>query len=103
MQYPHNILITKKPVFEQDENHNFKPVDEGVEFPFECRAEPADNNPVIKGADGNDVVCSWIVYMPKTIEVFEFGDKVKITIDEVEYENTLKRQSNGQLNTRLWV
>ena len=103
-QYPDTVVITKLPEFTQDANGNFQPAGEGVTFTSECRAEPAGSNPVIKGNDGNDIVYSWIVYFPKSSEVFSFGENVEITrADGSIFESSLKRQSNGQLNSRLWV
>lgn len=104
-QYPDNIEVTKIPEYLQDEDTgNFEPVGEGEIFTSECRAEPAGSNPVIKGADGSDIVYAWIVYMPQTTEVLTFGDTVKITkADGSVYEGSLKRQYNGQFNTRIWV
>lgn len=103
-QYPDTVLITRKPEFAQNASGNYKPAGEESTFTSECRAEPAGDNPVIKGADGNMVEYSWIVFMPKTSEVFAFGDTVQITkADGSIYKGSLKRPSNGQFNTRLWV
>lgn len=103
-QYPHNITISRLPEYTQGEDGNFATEDSPVTFASECRAEPAGANPVIKGVDGEDVTYSWIVYMPMTAQEFQFGDPVEITlINGSKYASTLKRQSNGQFNTRLWV
>lgn len=105
MQYPDTIEITKDPEFTQDEETgNFESGEANTPFTSECRAEPAGSNPVIKGANGDDIMYSWIVYMPKTSEVFEFGDAVKVTkADGSEFIGNVKRQYNGQFNSRLWV
>lgn len=105
MQYPDNIVITGNADFIQNEQTgNFEPVSPGTAFSSECRAEPAGSNPVIKGKDGDDIVFSWIVYLPKTSEVFQFGDKVAITkADGSVFNADVKRQYNGQFNSRLWV
>lgn len=105
-QYPHRITIVSNPEFAQnEESGNFQQVpDTESTFESECRAEPAGSNPVIKGADGEDVVISWLVYMPKTEMEFSYGDKVLVTMQNgSQYEGTVKRQSNGQFNSRLWV
>ena len=106
MQYPHSISVISSPEFTQNEDTgNFQQVPEtGGTFESECRAEPAGSNPIIKGIDGNDIVFAWIVYMPKTETEFKFGDKVVVTLGNgSQYEGTVKRQYNGQFNTRLWV
>ena len=103
--YPDTVEVTKQPEYVQDEETGyFDTEEEGVLFASDCRAEPAGPNPVIKGDDGNDIVYSWIVYMPKTSEVLEFGWPVKVTkADGSIYESSLKRQYNGKFNSRLWV
>lgn len=103
-QYPDTILITSDPAFTQDSKGYFESSGAGGTFTSGCRAEPAGSNPVIKGEDGNDLVYSWIVYLPKTSEAFAFGAGVTLTLaDGSIHKSSLKRSSNGQFNTRLWV
>lgn len=103
-QYPHTITIQLQGEFEQDASGNFQPkAGTGGTFSSECRAEPAGTNPVIKGADGEDIVFVWVVYMPKSVVNFQFGDDVTVTINGENFSGTVKRQYNGQFNTRLWV
>lgn len=104
MQYPDHIEILKSPEFIKEANGNFNPGGDGEQFTSQCRAEPAGSNPEIKGADGNHIYYSWVVYMPKISEVFEFGDKATVTkADGSVYTGSVKRQHNGLFNTRLWV
>nr|WP_319268320.1 hypothetical protein [uncultured Draconibacterium sp.] len=104
MQYPDTITITRKPEYTQDANLNFKTVGEGTPFTNECRAEVAGSDPTIPGADGKKVEYSWIVYMPKQTEKFDYGCKLELTLaDGSVYKSSLKQQKNGQFNTRLWV
>jgi len=103
-QYPHTITVDITPGFEPDEKGNLQETGQSGTFSSDCRAEPAGSNPVIKGADGEDLVYSWIVYMPKTDVKLSFGDTVTITVENgQQHSASLKRQHNGQLNTRLWV
>ena len=103
-QYPHSITVTKVPDYEQGVDGNFSTDGEATTFVSSCRVEPAGDNPVIKGVDGSDIVFRWIVYMPRTEEELDFGSPVMITLKNgSQYQGTLKRQYNGQLNSRLWV
>ncbi|HCY40440.1 MAG TPA: hypothetical protein DHV48_03665 [Prolixibacteraceae bacterium] len=103
-QYPDIIVISPKPEFAQDENGNFEADDAANAFTSECRAEVAGSNPILAGTDGQTVSYKWIVYMPKTSEFFEVGDEVTLTkADGSIYTGSLKQQSNGQFNSRLWV
>ncbi|WP_372932437.1 hypothetical protein [Mariniphaga sediminis] len=103
-QYPDTVIVAKEPEYMQGEKGYFSTGAEPITFDSECRAEPAGSNPVIRGDDGNDILYSWLVYLPKSSQVFAFGDKVKLTkADGSIYESSLKRFYNGQFNTRLWV
>lgn len=104
-QYPDIIQIVTDSDYEQDVNGNFVPIaGSGSTFTSSCRAQPAGDNPVIKGDDGNDLVYSWVIYMPKTSAELEFGANVTLTRhDGIVFTGSLKRQYNGQLNSRLWV
>lgn len=103
-QYPDIIVISPKPEFTQDESGNFGAGQTPNAFTSECRAEVAGSNPIITGTDGQTVSYKLIVYMPKTSEFFAFGDEVTVTkADGSIYEGSLKQQSNGQFNSRIWV
>jgi len=104
MQYPDEIIITRKPGFSLDTNGDGQTTGSATTFTGKGRAEVAGANSTITGTDGEKISYSWIVYMPKTSEVFDFDDEVKVTKPDGSIsEGTLKRQSNGQFNTRLWV
>lgn len=102
-QYPDHIevKITGKPY--QDENGNWVP-GETVLFESECRAEPNSGNVIIRSESGEDIRFDFKVYMPLTSTVIPTGASVKIIKhDGREIKSTIKRPSNGQLNSRLWV
>lgn len=103
MQYPDNIQIALSSGLEPDDNGNFQAPEESTPFSSVCRAEVAGDNPSIVGADGNKIEYSWIVYMPKTAENFDFGCSVVITKGGKEFKGSLKQQYNGQFNTRIWI
>jgi hypothetical protein len=103
-QYPHSITITPVGTPEQGEGGNFEAPVNGTPATYGCRAEEAGSNPVITGPDGNSLVYRFIVYMPLIGVNYSYGDIVHIVKqDGSEYNGFLKHQSNGQLNTRLWV
>lgn len=104
MQYPDTILISREPTFTFDAEGDGQASGVATTFSGSCRAEVAGSNPILTGSDGKEVKYSWIIYMPKTTERFAYGDKVTVTEpDGGVYVSTLKQQSNGQFNTRLWV
>lgn len=103
-QYPHTITVTRQPVFSQDDEGDFQPSGSATSFTSEGRAEPAGSNPVIRGADGDVEQYEYVIYMPLTTEEFAHGNPVSVTFENgTERTGTLKRQHNGQFNTRLWV
>lgn len=103
-QYPDIVTITRQPAYTQDANGIMNTTGTPVTFISECRAEKAGKNPVINTVDGQALNYAFIVYMPKTSEIFSFGDGVSVTkADGSIITGTIKDSSNGQFNTRLWV
>jgi hypothetical protein len=103
-QYPHTITITPAVTTYQDNVGNIQRGRATTPVTYDCRAEPAGSNPVIKGADGADVIYAWIVYMAAITVEYTYGDQVAVTLaNGTQYDGFIKRQANGQLNTRLWV
>lgn len=104
MQYPDTIVIVGSSAYTQDTEGDFVTGVSGNTFTSDCRGEPAGDNPAIRGEDGDILVYSWVVYMPKTTVKFVFGDKVTLTKDDGSvYESFVKSHYNGQLNSRVWV
>lgn len=103
-QYPDTVTVAHSATWSQETDGDFKAGTAATSFTSSCRFEPAGPNPVIRGEDGAEVYYSWVVYMPQTTTVFAYGDPVTVTLlNATTYTGKLKRQSNGQLNTRLWV
>jgi hypothetical protein len=103
-QYPDSITVSHSATWVQETDGDFKADTSATSFTSVCRCEPAGSNSVLRGTDGAEIVYDWIVYMPKTTTVFVFGNPVSMVLaNATTYTGTLKRQSNGQLNTRLWV
>ena len=104
VRYPYTITIVSEPIIVQnEETGNFESDGEPVSFSSECNAAPAENNPVVSGPDGSNIVYEHVVSMPATDKQFKFGDKATLVKSEGTYELTVKRQSNGQFNTVLWL
>ncbi|MCW0484061.1 hypothetical protein [Gaoshiqia sediminis] len=77
---------------------------ESADFSSICRAEPAGKGDVLRGTDGNEISFAFVVYLPKASTILSAGSKVTIAFEDGSLVNaTLKRQQNGQLNSRLWV
>jgi hypothetical protein len=103
-QYPDTITVTTGATFKQQTDGDYEVDAAAGTFTSECRGEPNSSNAVLRGIDGAEIAYSWIVYMPPTTTVLQHGDSVSLALaNQTTYAGTLKRQSNGQLNTRLWV
>ncbi len=104
VRYPHTIIITGEASFEQDETTGkFKPAGDNTPFTSKCNSGVVDDDVEKKGVDGQIVKYEWLVSMPQTDRQFQFGDKVSLVRSEGTYETTVKRQSNGQHNTLIWL
>lgn len=105
LQYPHTITITPKDDPVQGSDGNFVSPSPLPSFTSFCRVEPySKTEPTISASDGRVLNYNYVVYMPLTSEVFEFGDEVEITLlDGSMINGYVKQHSNGQFNSRLWV
>lgn len=104
IQYPHTVSVLNRQDPVQDTATGKFTVPTPEEFTSACRAEPNGKGLTIRGADGEETTFEFIVFMPLTAVNLLFGSKVTLTLDDGSiYNLTLKRQHNGQLNSRLWV
>ena len=89
----------------QDENLDWETPEGGPSsFSSICRAEPSGKGDTIRGVDGTEIYFAFVVYMPLTETVLKTEADVTLTLAAGDvYTGKLKRQSNGQFNTRLWV
>lgn len=102
-QYPHTLKATIQGAATTDVNGDVQP-GTPTTFKGECRAELNTEGRTIRGVDGNEMAYSFTVFMPKTTTEFPYNTEVSITMDANRVvKGTAKGQSNGQLNTRLWV
>lgn len=100
-QYPHKLTATIVSGSTQDENGNWVPgTSETKEA--DCRAEANGRGDIIHLSDGSQYVFAWIVYMPKGATPIPEGAEVTATSSPAA-SGQVKRFSQGQLNSRLWL
>ena len=101
-QYPDSIAITV---------HASASLSSGVwtagataEYTFNCRAEVNGQGRKITGDDGVLIDYAFEVYMPQTTTIIpRDSDFVLTSLLNGIIEGKIKRASNGQLNSRLWL
>lgn len=102
-QYPDSILVTVRVGATQDSNGNWiggTPTD----YTFDCRLEPNGTGRKIPGADGALIDFAFICYLPKTTTIIPVDALyVATSLNNGTIEGSVKRASNGQLNSRLWL
>lgn len=103
-QYPHILTATIVTDSYRDHDGNWIP-GTTVERTISCRAEPnVRASYQITGTDGVKMQFDWTVYMPVGINALPDGTLVNILFDGEPVANgKVRRFSNGQLNTRLWL
>lgn len=102
-QYPHNIIINTVSEPTKDENGNFIPGGLVPVHDGECRAEPNGKGETLRGDDGSELEFSFNIFIPKMSIEVPANSEVEITIGNKLITGQVKRHSNGQLNSRLWV
>ena len=104
-QYPDTLIITWEPTPVQDGNGEWEPSGgENGRFEGVCRIEPNGKGQKIAGVDGALIDFAFNVFMPKTSYVIPVEANVFITTRNGQSINsTVKRNYNGQLNSRLWL
>jgi hypothetical protein len=101
-QYPDSIAITV---------HASASLSSGVwtagatsDYTFDCRAEVNGTGRKIPGDDGVLIDYAFDVYMPQTTTIIpRDSDYVLTSLLNGIVEGKVKRSSNGQLNSRLWL
>ena len=103
IQYPHKLTATIVSGTTQDENGNWVPGTPTTRQ-MDCRAEPNDKGRLLQLADGSQILYAWVVYMPKGTTSVPDGTQVEVFWgSELIGRGTVKRFSQGQLNSRLWL
>ena len=103
LQYPDSIAITTSASASQNASGIWTAgTTSGYTFP--CRAEVNGTGRQIAGDDGALMDFSFAVFMPVTTVVIPNGsDFVLTALSNGTISGKVKRASNGQLNSRLWL
>jgi hypothetical protein len=102
-QYPDSIIVTTAASGSQNASGIWTA---GVttDYTFQCRAEVNGTGKKIVGDDGSMIDFSFAVFMPVTTVVIPDGsDFVLTALSNATIRGKVKRASNGQLNSRLWL
>lgn len=104
IQYPHILRLfglASTPVLVDGEwvfTENEEPVE------YDCRAEESSQGRSIKTTTGELVAYSFTIYMKPISDTLEYGATVQLIISENEkYDLKVLRQTNNQLNTKIWL
>jgi len=102
-QYPDSIVITTAASGSQNASGIWT-AGAITNYTFSCRAEVNGTGKKIVGADGMMMDYSFQVFMPLTTVVIPDGsDFVLTALSNGSVSGKVKRASNGQLNSRLWL
>lgn len=102
-QYPDSILITTASSGSQNASGIWTAGASGTQT-FSCRAEVNGTGRKVVGDDGVLIDYSFLVFMPITSVVIAPGSSFVLTaLTNGTISGTVKRASNGQLNSRLWL
>jgi len=102
VEYPDSIVITVKAAATQVNGDWVSGSD--TDYTFDCRIEPNGEGNKIAGADGALIDFDFMCYMPQTTTIITSGSAFVVTsLNNGTITGDVKRASNGQLNSRLWL
>jgi hypothetical protein len=102
-QYPDSIVVTTSASGSQNASGIWT-AGTTTNYTFDCRAEVNGIGRKIAGDDGVMIDYSFQVFMPLTTVVIPDGsDFVLTAFTNGVITGKVKRASNGQLNSRLWL
>ncbi len=102
-QYPDSIVITVASSGAQNASGVWAS-GTGTNYTFSCRVEVNGAGRKIAGTDGALIDYSFDVFMPVTTVVISDGSSFVLTaLTNGTISGKIKRASNGQLNSRLWL
>jgi hypothetical protein len=102
-QYPDSIVVTTSASGSQNASGVWV-AGATTDYTFSCRAEVNGTGKKIVGADGTMIDYAFQVFMPVTTVVIPDGsDFVLTALTNGTISGKVKRASNGQLNSRLWL
>jgi len=103
IQYPDSIVITTVASGSQNASGVWTAGASGT-YTFSCRAEVNSAGRKITGDDGALTDYTFQVFMPVTTVVITPGSSFVLTaLTNGTIRGKVKRASNGQLNSRLWL
>jgi hypothetical protein len=102
-QYPDSIVVTTSASGAQNASGVWT-AGATTDYTFDCRAEVNGTGKKVVGKDGMMMDYSFQVFMPLTTVVIPDGsDFVLTALSNGVISGKVKRASNGQLNSRLWL
>jgi hypothetical protein len=102
-QYPDSITVTTSASASQNASGIWTAGASGS-YTFLCRAEVNGTGRQIAGDDGAMIDYSFLVFLPVTTVVIPPGSGFILTaLSNGTISGKVKRASNGQLNSRLWL
>lgn len=102
-QYPDSIIVTTSASASQDANGIWT-AGATTDYTLSCRAEVNGTGKKIVGIDGALIDYTFQVFLPVMTVVIPAGsDFVLTALANGTISGKVKRASNGQLNSRLWL
>jgi hypothetical protein len=103
-QYPDSIVVAVTTPAIQDPTTGLYTSGTSTSYTLECRAEVNGTGRKIVGDDGTLMDYSFQVFLPLMATVIPVGsDYVLTALSNGTISGKVKRSSNGQLNSRLWL
>lgn len=103
-QYPDSIVITVTTPATQDPDTGIWTAGTSTAYTLECRAEVNGTGRQIAGDDGVLMDYAFQVFLPLMTTVIPAGsDYVLTALSNGIISGKVKRASNGQLNSRIWL
>ena len=103
-QYPDSIVLTVITPASQDTTTGIWTAGSTSTLTYACRLEPNGTGRQMMGDDGVLRDYAYTCYLPQMTTVVPTGSTyVATTLNNGTISGTVKRPSNGQLNSRLWL
>lgn len=106
-QYPHYLFVHQVSESYKDDDGNWTEPGNSIILHSMCREEPNGKGSTVNVANGNAVVFSSNVFLPKGSESIAVGTEIIICdsndVTEVRIKGSVLRFSTGQLNAKLWL
>lgn len=104
VQYPDSIVITVNPDPSEVNGVYTAATGASATYTYSCRAEVNGSGKKIINDDGSQIEYLFDVYMPVVADVIPRGAGYVLTsLNNGVTKGKIKRASNGQLNSRIWL